>query len=126
MARSSAKGYVEPIAALAAVFAVVVGITVYAGVVGDVLEPSERAVAKAVLEDVLHRAEVEGVLDPAALAGAEPPAGWRANVTLATGEGRWRTGPDPPDDADRATRQVPVRLGPGTVRPGRITVVAWR
>lgn len=126
MGRSSARGYVEPLAAIAGVFAVVVGLTVYAGAAEQALRQDRREVAGTVLEELVRTASVDGVLDPDRLATAEPPAGWRANVTLATPEGRWTRGPAPPDSADRASRQVAVGIGPGSVRPGRVTVVAWR
>lgn len=125
MSRSSARGYVEPLAALAAVFAVVVGLTVYAGGLEGVLRPGDRSIAESVLDDVATAAETRGVVEPAAVETAAPPAGWDANVTLATREGRITRGPTPPADADRATRRVSVRLAPGTVRPGRLVVEAW-
>lgn len=126
MSRSSARGYVEPIAAIAAVFAVAAGLTIYAGGLGDALEDSDRPVAETVLEEVQSGADDRGVLEPAALARAETPAGWHANVTLATRAGRFTRGPTPPADAERASTGLAVRLGPGTIRPGRLTVEAWR
>lgn len=126
MSRSSGRGYVEPLAALAAVFAVAVGLTVYVGGLQTALAPGDRSVAETVLDDIVTEATTMGVLEAAAIRSAEPPAGWQANVTLATRDGRWTTGPTPPAAADSATRRVSVRLAPGTVRPGRLTVEAWR
>lgn len=126
MERSSGRAYVEPLAALASVFAVAVGLTVYAGALDEALGPTERSVAEPVLEELVRAASVDGVVDPDRLAAADPPAGWTANVTLATPDGRWTRGPSPPASADRYRRQVAVRLGPGSIRPGQVTVVAWR
>lgn len=126
MGRSSARAYVEPIAALAAVFAVVVGLAVYTGAVGEFLGRNDRPVAETVLEEFVREARTDGVVDPERLAGLQAPTGWRVNVTLATPTDRWTRGPTPPDSADRARREVAVRLAPGSIRPGRLTVVAWR
>lgn len=126
MRPSSARGYVEPLAAIVSVLAVAVGVTVYAVAVADVLRPDDRAVADTVLDELLRDGRVAGVLDPARLAGADPPAGWTANVTLSSPAGRWTRGPVPPEAAEAASRVIAVRLGPGSIRPGRLTVVAWR
>lgn len=126
MERSSARAYVEPVAAIAAVFAVVAGLTVYAGAVDRALAPTDRSVAEPVLDDLLREARIDGVVDPGRLAAAEPPTGWHANVTLSTPEGRVTRGPSPPNSADRASRQVAVAVAPRSIRPGRLTVVAWR
>lgn len=126
MPRSSARGYIEPVAAIAAVFAVVLGLTVYASVDRPDHRPTDRSVAGAVLEELRHQLQVDGVLAPARLSDADVPTGWSVNVTLATPSGRWTRGPAPPGDADRARRAVAVRLGPTAIRPGSLTVVAWR
>jgi len=126
MPRSSARGYVEPLAAIAAVLAVAAGMTVYAGSLDDAGGTRDRAIATTVLEGLRTDATSFGVLQPSRLADAAVPPGWQANLTLATRDGRWARGPTPPADADRATAQVAVRLGPGEVRPGRLTVEAWR
>jgi hypothetical protein len=125
MRRSSARGYVEPVAAIAAVFAVAAGLTIYVGALGGTLEGTDRPVAETVLEDVRAEGATLGVVEPADLRAARPPAGWHANVTLATRDGRWTSGPAPPADANGASARLSVRLGPGTVRPGRLTVEAW-
>ncbi len=126
MLPSSARGYVEPLAAIAAVFAVVIGLTIYAGTVDDVRQPGERSVAKTVLDELRQDAMVDGVLEPDRLRTVEPPTGWTVNVTLASPTGRWSRGPRPPNAADRARRTVAVRLGPDEIGPARLTVRAWR
>lgn len=126
MSRSSGRGYVEPLAALAAVFAVVAGLTIYVGVLERAVAPDERPVAETITAEIIADAGTMGILDLASVRSATPPAGWNANVTLATRAGRHSQGPTPPDDASVATQQVSIRLGPGTVRPGRLTVEVWR
>lgn len=126
MARSSARGYVEPLAAIAAVFAVVMGLSFYATAVDDVRHPGERSVAETVLDELRRDAMVDGVLDPDRLRTVEPPAGWAVNVTLASPIGRWSRGPRPPESADRAIHTVAVRLGPDEIRPAMLTVRAWQ
>jgi alkaline phosphatase len=125
MPRSSARGYVEPVAAIAAVVAVATGLTIYVGVLGNSLGTDERPVAPTVLEDVREAGGTLRVVSPDDVVDATPPAGWHANVTLATRAGRWTSGPAPPADAGTARAEVAVRLGPGTVRPGHLTVEVW-
>lgn len=126
MPRSSARGYVEPIAALAAVFALGVGLTLYAGTLADAGAGNDRQVARTVLDSLTREAETLAVLRPARLRTAAVPTGWSANLTLVSPAGRWTRGEVPPPDADRASERVAVRLGPGTVRPGRLRVAVWR
>jgi len=125
----SGKGQVEPTAALAAVFAVCVGVSLYAGVLHGALPgPGERAVATQAVDRVHEQASTAGVVRPGKLdrAPAAAPAGHRLNATLTVGERRWRVGPAPPAAADGATRRVSVHLGPASVRPGRLGVVLWK
>lgn len=145
-------GQVEPTAALVAVFAVSVGVSLYAGVLLEA-RPSEveRDVAPTAVDVVHERTSTAGVVDPGALdrAPTAAPEGYRLNATLRVGNRRWHVGPTTPadgdgsDDADTvgdgnanpadantrtdvATRSVSVRLEPGSVRPGRLTVVVWQ
>lgn len=126
MPRSSARGYVEPIAALVAVFALGLGLTLYAGTLADASTDHEREVAQTVIDSLTREAETLAVLSPARLRNASVPRGWSVNVTLVSPAGRWTAGEAPPPDADRARRRVAVRLGPGTVRPGWLRVAVWR
>lgn len=129
MLPSSARGQVEPLAAIVAVVAVGIGLSVYAGVLDASLPgPRERGVADATLGRVWAQISTGGVADPARLARgpAVAPGGYRTNVTLAA-EGRtWRAGPEVPSRADAAERHASVRLAPGRVRPGRLRVAVWR
>ena len=126
MPHSSGRGSVEPIAALAAVFALGLGLTVYAGTLHDTRPTDDRRVAQTVLASLQRDAAMLGTLEPARLRRAEPPANWSANVTLVTGDGRWVHGEVPPPRARRASEQVAVRRAPGRVVPGRLEVAVWR
>lgn len=126
MSHSSDRGYVEPVAALAAVFALGLGLTLYAVTFHETRSAPDRRVAETVLASLQQDAEVLGTLEPARLRRADPPANWSANVTLVTGESRWARGDVPPPRARRATAQVAVRRAPGRVVPGRLEVAVWR
>lgn len=129
MRRSSGRGQVEPLAALAAVLAVSTGLVLYAGTLGDAVpgEPDDETPAE-ILDSVHRSLQTTGVSSPTKLnaAMAAVPEGWQANVTLAAGGERWRRGPTPPESADRETRRVSVRLAPQRIEPGQLRVVVWR
>jgi hypothetical protein len=122
------RGQTEPLAALAAVFAVVVGLTTYALVVADAGAPSDRDRAGPTLAAVHDAVATQGVvrhgrLDRALDAG---PAASRLNVSLVTDWGRWTVGPPAAAGGDAASRRVSVRRGPGRTTAGRLRVVVWR
>jgi hypothetical protein len=125
MQRSSARGYVEPVVVLVAVFVVGVGLTLYASALAARDEADGRQVAEVVLKSVAGEAESLGVIRPGALRRAAAPAGWSVNLTVVSPAGRWSTGGTPPPSADRARRRVAVRLGPGVLRPGVLEVAVW-
>ena len=122
------RGQVEPLAALAALFAVCVGLSVYAVVVADTGRPTDRDLAGPALATVDDAVSVRGVAHPARLDRAldSRPSGTRLNVTLTTDGRAWAVGPTPAVHGDRASRRVSVRLGPGRIRAGRLRVVVWR
>lgn len=130
MSRSSARrGQVEPTAALAATFAVVVGVALYAGALGSVA-PGERdrALADPALERAHAALSPEGTVvlpDGVERALDARPDGYRANVTVRTAERRWTAGPVPPRSAETAARSVGVRVGPADVRAGTLRVEVW-
>lgn len=129
MRRSSGRGQVEPLAALAAVLAVSAGIVVYAGLLDDAVPGNAEAETPSAILDRVHRtAQQTGVVAPDRLdaALAAVPDGWHANVTVTSGGRRWSRGPAPPEGADRARRRVSVRPAPGEVSPGQLRVVVWR
>lgn len=129
MSRSSGRAQVEPLVALVAVAAVCLGLSLYAGVLDDVLrDRSERATPETVADRALAAVAPAGVARPALLpeAAATAPDGYRVNATLLTGDRRFAAGPAPPAGARTATRPTGVRVAPGDVRPGALRVVVWR
>lgn len=122
------RGQVEPLAALAALFAVTVGLSTYALVLTDTSASTDRDVARPALAAVHDQSTVQGTVRPGRLGRAldHGPAGTRLNVSLTTSERRWAVGPPASAHGDRASRRVSVRLGPGRVRVGSLRVVVWR
>ncbi|PSP83734.1 hypothetical protein BRC96_07920 [Halobacteriales archaeon QS_6_64_34] len=129
MSRSSARAATEPLAALAAVFAVTAGLALYAGTLGDTLAGvgSDRDLATPTADAVERQLTTGGVVDPGRVPDSRSaiPSGYEANVTLRA-ERQWSAGPTPPAGADTDTRTVSVALGPATVRRGRLRVAVWR
>jgi len=131
MGRSRARrAQVEPLAALAAVLAVTVGLALYAGALDEAVprdrEPRRSPSAVDAVRDAAS--DPTGVVHPdrlsRALDGAAPP-GRRANATLVAAGHRWTAGPAvPPGATDRATRRVGVRTADG-VALGSLRVVVW-
>jgi hypothetical protein len=129
MRRSSDRGQAEPLAALAAVFAVSVGLALYAGGLDDAIPGQpESETPEAVLESVHRSLDVAGVTSPSRLenAVAAVPDGWHANVTLSTAGEQYQRGPTPPVSAEHETRRVSVKTAPKHVDPGQLRVVVWR
>jgi hypothetical protein len=133
MRRSSDRGQLEPTAALAAVLAVCVGLSIYAGVVDDVASGDRSstgpdATARQAADAVADAARSSGALVPDRLAGAlaAGPAGYRVNATLRTAEKRWTAGPTPPARARSARIRVTARVGPADVDPATLGVEVWR
>lgn len=129
MSRSSARrGQVEPLAALAAVLAVGVALAGYAGALDAALPAgSDRDRAEPMLDRAAATLRPDGVARPARLArAADPPRGYRANLTLTAAGHRWTVGPPVPGSANTVARRLPVRVAPGEVRRGRLRVGVWR
>jgi len=116
--------------ALAAVLAVCLALGAYASVRGTALPGiGHGAPTDAVLADSVDAATASGsaVVSPADLtAESVAPDGFRVAVTLTAGDREWTAGPEPPDSAASESRRVPVRVAPGRVRPGRLTVEVWQ
>ena len=130
MSRSSARGQVEPTAALVVVLAVCAAVSTYVVALNGVGGETERELASPTLDRVVDRLAVGGVADPRRRERARRsgPAGYRLNVTLAAAGRRWYAGPSPPGggaDTDIAARSVGIRLAPGRIRPGRVRVEVW-
>jgi hypothetical protein len=129
MSSSSARGQTEPLAALVAVAAVAVGLSLYAGALDDAFEDApDREIAEPTLDRVERTLAPAGVVEPASLPDGRVrvPAGYDVNITLTTDREWWSTGPVPPaDESDSAGRLTSVLVGPTDVRPGRFQVVVW-
>lgn len=128
MSRSSDRGQAEPLAALVAVVAVCLGLSLYVGVLDAELVPaSDRNVAASAIE------RVEDTIAPSAVAlpdriddaQANGPGGYRTNVTLTTDDHRWQAGTPVPENADSARKRLGVRVGPSRVRTGALRVRVW-
>jgi len=133
MRRSSGSGQTEPLAALVALAAVSLGVTLYAGVLDTTAQGSAqiRDVDETTLDRVHRTIATAGVVDLVGVAGATAagvgaPPGWQVNATLRSGPIEWRYGSDPPPDADRARMRVAVDHGNGTIRSGLLRVAVWR
>lgn len=130
MSCSSGRAQTEPLAALIAVAAVAIGLSLYAGVLEDVLDdPPQRDHAEPALDRVERTVAPAGVVRPNRLddALASGPDGYRLNVTVTADGRRWSKGPDPPSaTVDRAVRRVSVAVEPSEVEPGELRVVVWR
>lgn len=141
----TSRAQTEPLAALVAVFAVCLAVSVYAGFLTGLLPElgSDRELAEATGERVWESLREDGVY-PADSATIELPDGTlpagRAvsiNVTVpdeqghveTVAEGRFggsgTTTGKPGPDAETFSRPIPVKRGPGDVRPGMLTVVVW-
>ncbi|AUX09103.1 hypothetical protein AArcSl_1474 [Halalkaliarchaeum desulfuricum] len=122
----------------------IAGVAVYAGVVADVAavaggdrigsDPtgSDRT-AETTLDTLRSTASDGDVVDPDRLRDADDdgdviPTGFETNVSLAVAGGEGVTvGPTPPDGpVHRADRTVAVRIEPGEIRRGSLTVRVWR
>lgn len=129
MPRSSARRGQTELAALIAVLAVCLGLSLYAGVLDAALpESTAPTPARTAADRVADVARVGGVVRPGRLdrAAEAAPVGRRLNATLRAASRTWTAGPPVPDRATAATRRVSVRVAPGRVRPGRLRVAVWR
>lgn len=129
MSYSSGRAQVEPLAALAAVFAVGVGLSLYAGALDGALASlaTDRTVAPAAADRFLTAASTFGAVEPPieeAAAEARPTA-HRLNATLRAGDASWTAGRPAPASAACERRRVGVRVAPGRVRPGSLEVCTW-
>ncbi|QSG04901.1 putative pilin/flagellin [Halapricum desulfuricans] len=145
------RGQTEPIAALFAVVLVAIAITTYGGVLVELLPgQSDRAPTVATEERVWDELGGDGVYDAGTLSDPSSaidhsvlPRGFSVSVdvTYRTDDGRKSDGrvvytPDGntdeygsgeiPERADVITRPIPVRIAPGVVESGRLSVAVWK
>jgi hypothetical protein len=129
MRRSSAdRGQTEPYAALVAVVAMGLALSLYAGVLSSIHQPAAPDdVADRTLDAVRRAASDAAVVNASRLedARAAGPPHRRVNATLWTKTQRWASGPVPDGDVAKAETHVPVGLGTGEVTRGRLTVRVW-
>lgn len=128
MSRSSDRGQAEPLAALVAVVAVGLGLSLYVGVLdAELATSSDRNVAAAAIERAEEAVAPAAVALPARMDDAQSagPGGYRTNVTLTTDDRRWLAGPPAPENADSARARMGVRVGPSRVRTGTLRVRVW-
>lgn len=115
--------------ALAAVLAITMVLSLYAGVYDDTIptRTDEPSVASTT-DRLLHALTTGAVIDPTALThatiDAAIPESIAVAVTVYTHHHRWSVGPTPPDHATRTVRTVPVRVE-GEVHIGHLQVVVW-
>lgn len=124
------RGQASPTAALVAVAAVGLGLSLYATTLAGVVPTADREVAEPTLSRVHEAASPGGVAVPNRLETAVDagPTGWTVLVELRTDAEHWTAGPVPAPNADTqiAARRVPVRVAPGRVASGQLRVVVHR
>ncbi len=124
---SRRRATTEPIAALAAVFAVCAGLTLYVTTFDATVPPDREAnPAEAALTEIHDRATVMGTATPDRFEQSANAVGdHRMNATLTVDDRQWSVGPPPSDGRNEAVRDVPVETEGGDVRSGTLRVVTW-
>lgn len=151
VSRSSTRdrAQTEPIAGLLAVIFIALAFSFYTGVTADLLPgQSDRNVEEGLTETVWPQIETDGAYDNGTLNTVSvidrstlPRAYYvYVNVTMLNSSG-WvelnevvytpnpSTGPismDPPEKADLTSRPIPIRMAPGNIRTGRLTIAVWK
>lgn len=141
------RGQTDPIAALVAVAAVCLAISLYAGHVAEAMPgTSDRSVEDATLERVWSEIGSGGAYDPSdgGLADLEPtalPDGYVVGVTVTIRDENGTdvvfddaqflpeeraNGRSAPAESATTSRPIAVVYGPGDVRAGTLTVEVWR
>lgn len=133
LVRSHCRGQTSPTAALVAVAAIGMGLSLHATVLAGVVPAADRDVAEPTLERVHDTVVTAGVADRDRLdaATAAGPDGYHLRVSLRVDGWDWTAGPTPPsgDGAGRtqtAERHVAVRTGAGRVEAGLLRVEVWQ
>lgn len=124
MSRSSAKGQTEPLAALVAVAAVCLALSLYAGLIDDRLPTRAGPDAESALERVVDDVAPDGIATPNRLDAVDEPRA-QCNISLAVANRSWTVGPAPPQEANTARRPVPIQRDLGQVAVGRLRVSVW-
>ncbi len=129
MSSSSDRAQTEPLAALVAVFALGVGLSLYAGAIDATLPAltTDREMAPYAADRLVAESSAFGAVVPPLeghLAAARP-TGYELNASVRTDEGTWSAGPGRPPTPECVDRHVTVRVAPGRVRPGLLEVCVW-
>ena len=142
------RGQTEPLAALAAVFAVGIGLALYAGFLAERYPGTEdRALEDGTLERAWHDVASDGIFhertDDLERASGGLPDGYNVYLEVTTGEvddsetvdelfvdadgSRRSETPDPPAEARSASRPIGLERedSPGAVRAGTLRVEVW-
>ena len=130
--RSSApeRGQASPTAALVAVAAVGLGLSLYAAVFAGVVPTADHEIAEPTLSRVHDAVAPAGVASPERLESAADagPNGWTVRVDLRAGSQHWTAGDAPASNVETQSsgRRVPVRITSGRVESGWLRVVVHR
>ena len=130
MLSSSDRAQTEPLAALVAVFALGVGLSLYVGVLDSTFAAlsDDSEITPTAADKLTSEASSFGIVQPPiddAVAAAKPN-GYRMNATLRADGSTWSGGPQNGAVSDCVDRSVSVRTAPGTVRRGNLEVCIWR
>ena len=124
------RGQLSPSAALVAVAAVGMALSLYTTVLSGVAPTPGHDVAEPTLDRIEETVVTAGVAESERLDDAveRGPAGYRLHISLQTESRQWATGPTPPasGSVEAASRRVAVRERAGNVRSGRLRVVVWQ
>lgn len=125
MRRSSARrAQLDPIPALVAVVVVGLGMSLYAGVLTEFIPTQQPKNPEPTLQHLLSQVQTDGVVEPENVGRLERvgPPGYDTNVTLETADEQWTRGPPLSASAPTARERVSIRVAPGHIQPGWLTV----
>jgi hypothetical protein len=129
MLYSSDSGQTEPLAALVAVFALGIGLSLYVGVLDSTLPmlSTESEITPTAADKLVAESSSFGAIRPpiGGAVAASRPRGYELNATVRADETIWTGGPPRVGAADCLERSVSVRTAPGQVRPGILEVCVW-
>lgn len=125
--RASARGQLEPTAALVATATVCLALGLYAVALGNAIPPTDRDLAEPTLDRVETELSTGGTVAPAHREAALDvgPTGHSINLTIVAAGRRWVAGPAVPPAADRARCRTSVRVDADRVRAGTLRVAVW-
>jgi hypothetical protein len=129
MPSSPDRGQTEPLAALVAVLALGIGLSLYVGVLDTTLPllSSDSEITPAAADRFLAESSTFGTVHPpiADSVAASRPTGYELNATVRAEGSVWAGGPRRVEAADCTVRSISVRIAPGRIRPGRLEVCTW-